>query len=243
MTDVSIYIACVPGRVKDLPALEALVAPAELERAGRILPAADRARFLLARALLRSVLGGETGADPRALAIETLPHGKPVLRENPGNLHFNLSHAHRYVMLAVGRDRELGVDIEYLGRPVATLELAQRYCTPMENAILRPMAGTARKHQFLRFWTRKEAFLKATGRGLTVPLRTIDVSARPGDEDEDPVVRVRIIGDPAPASPWAVEDLAAPPRYAAALAYEGEKRRVGRAGLPGALRAFEPAGV
>jgi 4'-phosphopantetheinyl transferase len=151
---------------------ETLLDVGERARWQRFRFAEDRERFLVGRAFLRTVLARTLGRDdPAALQFVTATHGKPELAGNDaGKLHFNLSHTDAMLVLATSARHALGVDVEALTRTVDLLPLAQRYFTQQEYDDLRSMQGSAQRERFFTLWTLKEAWLKACGLGLRVPL-------------------------------------------------------------------------
>lgn len=132
----------------------------------------DRLRFLVGRAFLRTVLATTLGhSDPAALQFVTTAHGKPELTgPDAGLLHFNLSHTDAMLVLATSRKFAVGVDVEALTRNVELLPIAQRYFAAHEYDELLRMDSSAQRERFFTLWTLKEAWLKACGLGLRVPL-------------------------------------------------------------------------
>jgi 4'-phosphopantetheinyl transferase len=193
----------------------------ERERVRRFHFERDRRRFVTARGLLRFLLGHYVGRDPADLRFGYGPRGKPFLAGNDGP-RFSLSHSGGLVVLAFARDRELGVDIEQ-ERPLPEAEdLARCYFSPWERAELRRLSPRERQPAFFRCWTRKEAFIKATGNGLSCPLDAFDVTLAP----RDPARLLRIEGEPEAARRFWLEDLQPAADVAGALAVEGRPRRV-----------------
>jgi 4'-phosphopantetheinyl transferase len=135
----------------------------------RLLQPADRRRFLLSRLLLRGVLSQLAGVEAAELQFERSASGKPWLAapQREPTLEFNLSHTPGLLALAVSQASAIGVDVESEERAVAALALAERYFTAAEAAELRALGGAARRTQFFRLWTLKEAYLKACGNGLS----------------------------------------------------------------------------
>ena len=132
-------------------------------RAARFVFARDTRRFVVARSALRALLAGYLDVTAAALAFAYGPHGKPALDGGRAVLGFNLSHSGEVAVVAVGWDRALGVDVE-LWRPLPDLvALAARSFAPRELAVLDALPETERPEAFFRCWTRKEAFIKATG--------------------------------------------------------------------------------
>jgi 4'-phosphopantetheinyl transferase len=166
-----------------------------------------------ARAALRSILARYTGTGPAALAFEYNEHGKPsLLGAGPG---FNLSHSEDVALCAVAHRRDVGVDVEWAARPVEHLKLAERFFAPGEVAVLRTVAPEGVPDAFFACWTRKEAYVKATGLGLSLPLNGFEVSLEPVAEPS-----LRILGDPEATARWALRSLDTGPGFAAALVAE-----------------------
>lgn len=145
----------------------------ELERADRIAFPDQRRRFVVARGFLRAALGRELGLRPDAVRIELDGNGKPRVR---GRLRFNLAHSHELAVIALGRDRELGIDVERL-RPLPRRgELAAAVLTGRERDALDALPEQRRDRAFLAAWTQKESYLKARGVGLSVAPSEVEVS-------------------------------------------------------------------
>lgn len=159
----------------------ALLTADERARAQRYRFERDRARYVAARAALRRLLASYVGIEPAALAfVADGSEGKPGLAL-PGAPAFNLAHSGDCALLAVAAMPRVGIDLE-IERPIADVEvLASQYFTDAERDAVRT-AGDAAQRAFLRVWTRKEAVLKAVGRGLTADLRTIEVGAGPAPQ-------------------------------------------------------------
>jgi 4'-phosphopantetheinyl transferase len=192
----------------------------ERARAARFTFERDARRFVVARGALRALLGRYLDASPRALAFTYGAHGKPALEGPGGALSFNLSHSGEVAVVAVGWRRTLGVDVE-LWRPLPDLDaLAARSFAPRERAVLDALPEGERHPAFFRCWTRKEAFIKATGQGLAQPLDAFVVSLAPGE----PARFLDIDGDPRALARWTLHDLPVPAGYAGAVVVEGAAR-------------------
>ena len=144
------------------PGADRLLSDAELARAARHTRPLDRDRFVAGRAALRLVLARYGSEAPAGLALQVTPQGKPFL---PGGPPFSLSRSGGVALLGVGRDRELGVDLERVREIPEAAGIAARLFGERERAAWRA-AGGDRGEAFLRIWTRKEALLKALGLGL-----------------------------------------------------------------------------
>lgn len=199
----------------------ALLSPAEKDRAARFRVVDHRRRYAAWHGALRVILGGYLGADPLALEFETGARGKPRLhgRGKPGgpdlrgqdDLHFNLSHSGQLAMVAVGRV-EVGVDLEKLRHLESLREIAGRHFSRAEFAALEATPEAAQLTAFYRCWTRKEAYVKATGLGLASALDAFDVAIG----EEAALLALRDSDDQ--PTDWALHDVSPGPDYIAALA-------------------------
>ncbi len=134
----------------------------------------DRHTYLVAHALVRFALGSELGVAPSSLRFEIGEHGKPELIEGQG-VRFNLSHTHGLVACAITRGDDVGVDVEHVDRKLEIDSLARSVLSEAERASLATLEGSARRERFFRYWTLKEAYVKAMGRGIALPLRCLHV--------------------------------------------------------------------
>jgi 4'-phosphopantetheinyl transferase len=155
-----------------LAAHEILLSPEERVRWQRFHYPADRQRFLVGRAFMRTVLADCLGrSDPARLQFAQMEHGKPELAgPDASKLHFNLSHTDDMLALAVSFKHAVGVDVEAVTRKVELLALAQRYFASREYEELQDLDAAAQRERFFTLWTLKEAWLKARGLGLRIPL-------------------------------------------------------------------------
>ena len=208
---------------EDVARLERLLPDAEVRRAARQPFEARRRDLVISGAALRSILASYLGADPGAVRFSIDAGGKPRLDGTWSTmpLTFNLSHSRGRALVAVTLEREVGVDLERLRRDLPIDRLAARFFSPREIAALRSTPEELRPAAFFACWTRKEAFVKATGAGIfRQSLQSFAVSVDPGP---GPVPLV-IPGHDAEAGRWRLESIAASPGYAAAVAVEGPFR-------------------
>lgn len=198
--------------------LERLLSADERGRAGRYPFGRDRRRFVAARGLLRLILGGYLDRPPESLRFEYGPYGKPRVADSPSRLPltFNVSRSADWALCAVALGREIGVDIECIDPETSVLEIAEHFFARGEIATLKALPRRSRVKAFFDCWTRKEAYIKARGEGLAIPLADFEVSLAPG---EPPALLHAT--DPAELSRWNFRELSVPPGYAAALAVEG----------------------
>lgn len=201
-----------------LAALSALLDGDERRRAERYHFARDRQRFIAARGALRLVLAGYLGCEPQDVAFVLGGHGKPRIADRHGTpLCFNLSTSQDWALLAVTPGREVGVDVEYIDGRRADREIARRWFAPGEVQALEALEGAAWLRGFFTCWTRKEAFVKATGEGLSRPLDSFEVSVAPGG----PSPLLRVLEDGPSGTAWRMTDLPEVPGYATALVVGG----------------------
>lgn len=192
----------------------------ELLKAGRFRFDRHRNAYIVARGLLRTLLARYLHTEPAQLRFRSNDYGKPELALSPSEhtLHFNISHSHELVLLAFACDRPLGVDVEYMRPDIEFALLAKRSFSPNENAALLALPQYAISQGFYNCWTRKEAYIKARGMGLSLDLSLFDVSLQPGEP-------ARLLGsreDPREVTRWTFEILHPGPDYAGALAVEGQ---------------------
>lgn len=161
-----------PGAAR-LHALSELLATDERARAERFVFELHRRRFSAARGLLREVLGALLGVAPASLRFQYGPHGKPRLAGSW--LSFNVSHSGERALVAIARERELGVDIEAVRGDVEHEAIARRFFAPGEQRALASLPEHARARAFFEVWTRKEAYVKLLGGGLAEGLQGFEV--------------------------------------------------------------------
>lgn len=187
----------------------------EVDRALRLRSDLDRTRFVVARGILRELVARYLCVEPCCIRFRYGAYGKPSLAD--GALAINLSRTEDRVVFAFARGRELGIDIERVRRDFPYERVAAAFFSAAEVPALQAFPPEERPEAFFRCWTRKEAYLKARGDGLTVDLASFDVSL-----DECPVL-LRVPDEP---GRFALYDLDAPPGHAVALAADGQRARV-----------------
>lgn len=194
----------------------------EHERAARFHFERDRQHFKASRSALRSILGRYLNLSPEALEFGQTEYGKPFLT-NPeaAGLLFNLSHSGEVAVIAVAREREVGVDVEIMRADFATNEVAEHFFSVAEIYTLSGLEPDQRTQAFFNCWTRKEAYVKARGEGLSMPLDVFDVSLAPGV----PATMLSNRIDDAEPSRWIFQHLQIAPDYAGALVVEAVTSR------------------
>lgn len=204
--------------------LFATLAPDEQQRADRFFTEQHRQRWIVGRGALRAMLSAYIGMAPERVGLTYGPQGKPaldgVLRQPP--LRFNLAHSHDMALVAVAHDREIGVDLEFVQPRARLLKIAERFFSARERAVLQSLPPQQQLAAFFRCWTRKEAYIKARGGGLSIPLRQFDVSFEAGT----PAALLADRADQDEARRWTLSALSLPHGYAGALAVEGDGWRL-----------------
>jgi 4'-phosphopantetheinyl transferase len=195
-------------------ALAATLARDERERAARFRFAHDRRRYVVARATLRALLGRELGLPPAAVPLTADAYGKPRLASELGaRLSFNLSHTVGRALYALAEGPELGVDAEAI-RPLAEMEALARDVFSREELLeWSSLADEERTSGFFSGWTRKEAFVKALGRGLDYPLAAFAVTLAPASQPR----LLRLRADAGASDDWRLLAFSPEPGYLAAV--------------------------
>ena len=207
--DIHIWFANLNVNCARLPTLESYLGADERVRADRYHFHLDRDHFVCAHGILRELLGAYSGQHPANLRFTYGPFGKPAAIQS-GNVvpKFNCSRSGDIALFAFALDRDVGVDIECIEEDDDFLNIAMQYYTLAENEILKNLDGQARMVELFRYWTRREAYLKATGDALGHPTVELDVS--------DSVIRSED-----GASTWTIETFDFVPGYASSLASAG----------------------
>lgn len=227
--EVHLWLAELARSTGEIAALTQTLSPDEFARADRFRRPRDRDRFIVARGLLRSLLGRYAGLAPAALRFEyhcecgdpgcATEWRKPTLAAATGGawLHFNVAHSGDLALYALARDCTVGVDLEWHDPAPDPATLAPIVLAPNEWVALRALPAEAQRAQFFRLWTAKEAYLKARGTGLCLPPAQVSF-----DTGADGALRLlSVAGDVAEAARWHLTTLAPQPGYSAAVVSAG----------------------
>lgn len=203
-----------------LAQLQNLLNAEEREKAGRFSTKLLQCRFVVGRASLRLILGRYLDKAPQELTFEYGEFGKPTLAEktNPNSLQFNMSHSHDLGVIAVAHGRRVGIDIEQVRNIEDMDSIVLKTFSPLEQSVYSGIPVDEKGTAFLRCWTRKEAYLKATGMGLSLPLDNFDVTLAPGDDAR----LLRVEHDSNEVSRWSFSDLDFESDYIGTIAVEGK---------------------
>jgi 4'-phosphopantetheinyl transferase len=198
--------------------LEASLSVEERARASRLRQTVNRSRFVAAHGALRAILGRCLGFEPRRLRFSYGRFGKPALCGPLGAslVQFNLSYSGSLALVAASFGRRLGIDLERIDASRSGEEIADRFFSAPEIAALRAIPYERRTDAFFTCWTRKEAYVKARGDGLSFPLDRFSVTVSP----EEPTILLD--SDDRETQDWVLQDIGPEPGWAAALAVEGK---------------------
>jgi 4'-phosphopantetheinyl transferase len=211
LNDVHIWRINLNSSESQLQSFRETLSSDEIARAERFYFPEHRQRFIAGRGSLRAILGQYLGIEPKEVEFEYQPRGKPLLAAKFADqeLVFNLSHSQDLALCGVSYQNKIGVDLEYI-RTMSDLEsLAKRFFSAREYEYLRLISAEEKQQIFFRYWTCKEAYLKATGDGL-VQLEEIEISLRLNQPSQ-----LLISGD------WSLRELTPADNFAAAVVVAG----------------------
>jgi 4'-phosphopantetheinyl transferase len=214
-THVDVWRVFLDLELGSLRSAESILSTDETERAARFHFDRDRDHFIVAHSSLRAILSRYIHREPHELEFSTNEYGKPTFLSDT-KIEFNISHSGEYALIAVARARKVGIDVERIRRDVEFESLAQRYFSPKEVAELMSLPSEQKPIAFYIGWTRKEAYIKAQGFGLSLPLGSFDVSLN------EPVALRATRPDPREAARWNLFSLDVAPGYAGALVVESD---------------------
>ena len=191
---------------------ESILSADENQRAAKFVFPRDRNRFILSHGHVRLILARYLGCDPDQLNFSTNEYGKPELQGH--SLEFNLSHSGDFALLAVSHHHKVGIDVERVRQDTELENLARRFFSGREYSELMAIPQDQRSAAFFRCWTLKEAYIKAQGLGLSLPLDSFDVALAP---DKQPVLRATR-PNPNEAPQWSLLSFEVDPEHAGAVA-------------------------
>lgn len=223
--EVHVWRVALDMPASNLQQFSAILGDDERFRADRFRFPQHRHHFIAARGALRTLVGRYAGMPPEKLRFEYNQYGKPALAEelNVSLLQFNLSHSGELALYAFTYGRELGIDIEWTRRRIDQIDqIARRYFSEAEHTALSALPEHLRQQAFFNCWTRKEAYIKARGQGLSLPLHQFDVTLAPGE----PAQLLATRDDPAQLARWSMQALQPGTDYVGALVVEGNNYHV-----------------
>jgi 4'-phosphopantetheinyl transferase len=196
-----------------------LLSDDEIARADRFHFAKDRDHYIVARGLLRKLLASYLSIRATELRFAYAEKGKPSLDgSQSGAINFNLAHSKARAIYAFSLGRQIGVDLEYIREDLESDRIAERFFSAREISELKTVPAELRKQAFFNCWTRKEAYIKARGEGLSLPLDEFDVSLLPGEA-------AALLGnnkEPDEVRRWTMQSVSVAAGYVAALVVEGD---------------------
>lgn len=195
-----------------------LLTPEEQQRAQSFRFEQHRLRWSTARGVLRHLLSFYTQSEPQTIHLKHNAYGKPALAlpQTARPLMFNISHSHDYALYAFAYQRELGVDIEQMRTNIELDDLANHCFSALEQATYATLPSEQKVQGFYQCWTRKEAYIKARGMGLSLPLKLFDVTLRP----DEPAHLIASREDVREVERWQLYNLQPATGYAGALFVE-----------------------
>ncbi|MCL2925797.1 MAG: 4'-phosphopantetheinyl transferase superfamily protein [Trichodesmium sp. MAG_R04] len=205
------------GKIEEL---STILSPDEKDRANRFYFERDKNRFIIARGTLRKILSRYLNIESKKLQFTYSDRGKPYLQNT--SILFNLSHSQDLALYAITKVSLIGIDLEYI-RPINDAEnLAKRFFSLQEYNLISQLPSQKQQETFLKMWTCKEAYLKATGDGLAGSLEKVEISLTP----EKPVEFFSINGDIEEASHWYLYQFIPQPNYIAAVAVAQKNQKL-----------------
>jgi len=222
--EVHVWKALVSECTSSLSTLSQVLSSEEVDKAARFRRAEDRNRSIVARGVLRHLLGRYLSKAPRDLVFMVNAFGKPTLspQSDLSLVHFNLAHSGDVVLFAVALNCAVGVDVEMIRADLEVVNLARSHFSPEERAALEGTPSREKTEAFFRCWTRKEACVKAWGQGLSFPLDKFSVSL--GRNEVPRLTWIDAKG--MPAKKWTLFHLEPEPGYLGAVAVEGPDARL-----------------
>ena len=222
--DVHVWYADLNVACSELRRFEDTLSPDERRRTAHYPLPKHRVRFIVRRGILRELLGQYLGRMPDRVRLRYGAHGKPGIAGVPGDmaLNFNLAHSRDVALYAFSLHRRVGVDIEHIRDDVECASIAEHFFSPAEAMALSRLPAVEQVGAFFSCWTRKEAYIKARGEGLSLPLSRFTVSVDP----HRPAALLETSDEPAERLKWSVADLAVRPDCRAALIVEGQGWRL-----------------
>jgi 4'-phosphopantetheinyl transferase len=219
-----VHVWRVPLNQNPISEMREVLSLDERARAERFRFDKDRNQFIESRAALRLLLSQYLNVSPKELSFSFSAHGKPVLANGLSNsgLRFNLSRRDGLALIAVTRNRDIGVDVELVRADLPVFEIAAVSFSENELRTLRSLPESQQAAGFHNCWTRKEAYVKARGEGFSFPLKQFDVSLTPGAAAS--LLEVR--GSDTEVDRWTMQALSVGEGYVAALAFEGRDLNV-----------------
>ncbi|HKI47697.1 MAG TPA: 4'-phosphopantetheinyl transferase superfamily protein [Desulfobacteria bacterium] len=220
MDAVELWWEDIDGQIKRISDFWDMLPQDERMRAERFRRGTLRERFIVQKGRLREILSGYLNVTPGKIRFCKGPGGKPALSGENCRIRFNLSHSGGRALYAVSGGREVGIDVEVVQPKPKAAALVNRFFSPNERKAFQKLDAREELAAFFAGWTRKEAYVKAVGKGLRFPLDRFDVSLKPGDQN----ALLGVEGAPEEVKRWSLRDIDLGPDFMAALAVEMMRR-------------------
>lgn len=216
--EVHVWSASLDVSPSHLFELRRILSEDERKKEERLRFQRDKDHHVASEGALRAILARYVGMPPASLRFERNAHGKPSLAAALGlRLRFNMSHSQNLALYAITCGREVGIDVECVRNGFAETQIAEQFFSPDETTRLQQLPQALQQRAFFHTWTRKEAYLKARGEGLTVPLNEFDVSVHP---DEPPAL-LSAQHSAQEVGRWALRALEPAPDFVGTVVVEG----------------------
>ena len=217
--EIHVWRAILDGDAEDFSRQAGTLSRTELARAAKFKFEKDRRRYMMARGILRAILGRYLSLDACEVRLDTGLYGKPRLRKLEGgpDLRFSLAHSQGFALYAFVLGHEVGVDLEFIKEDVDVMRLADHVFSEKQTEALNEHSGIDRVLAFYSAWTRMEAYLKACGLGFSVDPRCVDLPILVGAPDEF----VNPNSEADKDEKWTIYDLEPAPEFAGAMVVEG----------------------
>lgn len=218
---IHVWRMLLPDFSSQIAQLSAVISNQERHNAARFVRSEDGIKYTLTKALQRMILSRYLGGEPGDLVFDVYEHGKPFV-QNDQDIQFNLSHSGDGVLLGVAKSVAIGVDLEKKRNVIDFKGLVDRFFSPIEKKQFHALDSASEKQAFYNTWVKKEAFIKATGYGLSFPLSGFSVRVC-DKESGNPNALLGVHNEKREFSDWLIQELVLPSgqsNYCAAVATE-----------------------
>ena len=215
--EIHIYRSSLELTADKLIESESLLSPDELQKAYRYKFEKDRDHYIAGRAFLRRILGRYLNQSPDKISFSYSEKGKPYIIDSP--VKFNLAHSGGKAVFAFAENAEVGIDIEYMRELPDALQIAKRFFSDEEVNEFMKVSDDEIKPAFFNCWTRKEAFIKAVGDGLSFPLKDFTVTILPGVNPEIKWIKAK----DDEVKEWSLVNIETDQNYVSSLAVKAAK--------------------
>jgi len=222
--EVHIWYSSLEHSTRGIAHLSRLLSQEERVRAAQFHFEQGRKHFTVGRGKLRTLLGRYLAIPPEQVQFAYEAHGKPYLREPQHKIHFNVSHSHGVALYAFVLDHAIGVDLERIQTLPNMVSIVDRFFSVQEQKSFHALPADQQTAAFFGAWTRKEAYLKACGDGLSTPLSQFEVTFAPGDATKI----ITIAGSTHGINEWSLQDITLSSEYKAAFVVKGKEQWVVR---------------